>query len=110
MDINFHFYFHNLNLEEELKEIKSLLNRIIEQGEIMAGEVAKLEQDVADQTTVIQSAITLLNNIGQLLRDAGTDPVKLLALSTAIESNSTALAAAVAANTPGAPTGGDPNA
>ena len=73
----------------------------------MAGEVAKLEQDVADQTTVIQSAITLLQNIKALLDAAGTDPAKLAALSAAIEANSSALAAAVVANTPGdVPPGG----
>lgn len=85
-------------------EVLDLLRQILQQGETMAGEVAKLEQDVADQTTVIQSAITLLQNIKALLDAAGTDPAKLAALSTAIEANSSALAAAVVANTPGEPT------
>jgi len=84
-------------------EIIDLLRQIKQQGETMAGEVAKLEQDVADQTTVIQSAITLLQNIKALLDAAGTDPAKLAALSAAIETNSANLAAAVVANTPGSP-------
>ena len=104
MDINLNIDFPRSN------EIVDLLKQILQKVEQMAGEVAKLEQDVADQTTVIQSAITLLGNIKALLDAAGTDPAKLAALSLAIEANSTALAAAVVANTPGGPPAPDPNA
>ena len=91
------------------EDILELLRKIHQQGVTMAGEVAKLEQDVAENASVIQSAITLLNNIKALLDAAGTDPVKLAALSTALEANSAALAAAVVANTPSGGAGPTPD-
>lgn len=69
----------------------------------MAGELDRLTSEVEENTSVTGSAITLLNNLSQLIRDAGTDPTKLSALADQLDSNSAALAAAVAANTPAAP-------
>ena len=63
-----------------------------------------LAADVAEETTVVASAVTLLGNLSALLAAAGTDPVKLSAIKNAVDANKGALAAAVAANTPGAPT------
>lgn len=107
MKVDINIYFHD---SEAFTEIKTLLSNLIQQGEKMAGEVQKLEQDVAENTTVVESAITLMQNIKALLDAAGTDPAKLAALSQALENNSTKLAAAVAANTPGATPPVDPNA
>jgi len=59
--------------------------------------------DVAEETTVIESVVTLLTNLSQQLKDAGTDPVKLAALKTQIDSNKAALAKAVVDNTPTPP-------
>ena len=58
---------------------------------------------VTEETTEVQSAITLLEGLSAALAAAGTDPVKLTALKTSIDSNKAALAAAVLANTPSAP-------
>jgi hypothetical protein len=62
-----------------------------------------LSQDVADEATVVASAVQLLNNLSSMLAAAGTDPAKLAALKTAIDANKQALADAVVANTPAAP-------
>ena len=59
--------------------------------------------DVAEETTVIESVVTLLTNLSQQLKDAGTDPVKLAALKTQIDANKAALAKAVVDNTPTPP-------
>lgn len=69
----------------------------------MSRQVDDLVDAVAAETTVEQSAVTLLTEIGQQLSDAGTDRTKLTALRATIESNKAALAAAVLANTPAAP-------
>ncbi len=61
-----------------------------------------LQAKVTAQTTVIGSAVTLLQQLKALLDAAGTDPAKLAALSDLIGSNTDALAAAVQANTPAA--------
>lgn len=58
-----------------------------------------LTTDVATETTVTQSAITLINGLAAQIKAAGTDPVALKALTDQMEAQNTALAAAVAANT-----------
>lgn len=63
-----------------------------------------LTVNVTKNTDAVQSAITLLNNLKAQLDAAGTDPVKLKALSDTLGKNDDDLAAAVAANTPAAPT------
>jgi hypothetical protein len=68
----------------------------------MAGSIATLTADVAANTSVVSSALVLINGFAAQLSAAGTDPVKLQALQDQLESSDTALAAAVAANT-GAP-------
>lgn len=61
-----------------------------------------LTANVTANTNAVQSAITLLQNLKAQLDAAGTDPVKLQALSDALGKNDSDLAAAVAANTPAA--------
>ena len=58
-----------------------------------------LTQDVQAQTTVVASVTTLLASLSQQLAAAGTDPVKLAALKTQIDTNTASLSAAVVANT-----------
>lgn len=66
-------------------------------------DLTQLTADVAADTTVDQSAITLIQGLAAQLAAAGTDPVALAALSTQLETNAAAIAAAVTANTPAAP-------
>ena len=62
-----------------------------------------LQAAVAQEDTVIGSAITLIQGIPALIAAAGTDQTKLAALQADIIAQSQSLAAAVAANTPAAP-------
>jgi len=76
-------------------------------------KISALQAAVAEETTVEQSAITLLNGLSEQLaaalqaaQNAGATPEQLASFDTlagAISNNSTALAASVAANTPVAP-------
>lgn len=71
--------------------------------------IAQLQTDVANETTVTQSAVTLLTSIPQLIEDAvakavaqGATPAQLQALTdlqSGLEKNATDLAAAVTAGT-----------
>lgn len=63
-------------------------------------ELAVLTQEVAETKTVMGSAVTLLQGLKARLDAAGTDKVKLAELSTDLDTNTNALAAAVSANTP----------
>ena len=76
-------------------------------------EIAALQVAVANETTVDQSAITLINGIPGLIQSAVTQALaagatteELAALTTlqaTIAQNATGLTAAVTANTPAAP-------
>jgi hypothetical protein len=75
--------------------------------------IASLQAQVTQETTVNQSAVTLLNGIPALIQAAvsqaqaaGATPAQLQALTdlgTTIASNTSGLSAAVTANTPAAP-------
>ena len=78
-----------------LYSINSLNLRIIK----MASTVDTLVAEVAAQTTVIGSAVTLLKDLHDRLVTAGNDPVALAKLATDIQANTDALAAAVQTNT-----------
>lgn len=69
----------------------------------MSTQTDALQASVTKETTVEQSAIVLLNSLSQQIKDAGTDPVALANITAQIDANSTALAAAIVANTPAAP-------
>ncbi len=70
----------------------------------MSGTLQSLQTQVTQNTSVIQSAVTLINGFADQLRAAGTDPVALQALQDSLTTSDQALAAAVAANTPAANT------
>lgn len=62
-------------------------------------DIDTLTAQVAQNTTVEQSAITLINGLAAQIAAAGTDPAKLDALQAQLKTSADALAAAVAANT-----------
>jgi len=76
----------NKDLDKKLDKIMALLDDVI--------------ADVAEETTIVESVVTLLTSLSDQLKAAGTDPVKLAALKTQIDANKKALADAVIANTP----------
>lgn len=71
----------------------------------MAGELAALQAQVTQNTTVIESAITLIQGIKAALDAAiaSNDPAALTALSAELGAEDQKLAAAVQANTPATP-------
>lgn len=65
----------------------------------MSQELQRLQQDVADQSAVIDSAVSLIEGLAQQIRDNANDPAALSDLADSLESNSGKLSAAVATNT-----------
>ena len=66
----------------------------------MSAELDRLTTEVAENTTVIESAITLINRLADQIRNNTTDPAALTALADSLDSEANKLGAAVAANTP----------
>jgi translation initiation factor 1 (eIF-1/SUI1) len=87
-----------------LARISTTLKRIERKEAEMSQALDDLSAQVAANTTVEQSAITLIKGIAAQLAAAGSDPAKLAELKTTLNTSATALADAVAANTPAAPT------
>ncbi len=86
-----------------LQQILQKLNSIqTEENKIMA-VLDDLTAQVAQNTTVEGSALTLIQGLAAQLAAAGSNPTALAALQTQLKTSADALAAAVAANTPAAP-------
>jgi hypothetical protein len=68
----------------------------------MSKSLDDLTASVARNTSVEQSALTLIQGFSAQLAAAGTDPAKLDALKAQLDTSDDALAAAVLANTPAA--------
>lgn len=62
-----------------------------------------LQTEVEETTSVVQSAVTLIEGLSAQIKAAGTDPVKLKALTAQLDKDNGVLAAAVVANTPSDP-------
>lgn len=94
-------YHHSLrNLD--VQELKSLVSELIAKEAEVAGELAALQAQVAQNTTVIESAITLIQGIKAALDAAiaSGNPQALTDLSATLGAEDQKLADAVAANTP----------
>ena len=87
----------------QLNRIETALSQLlVKDAQIMAA-IDDLTTQVAANTTVEGSAVTLINGLAAQLKAAGTDPVKLAALQASLKTSADALAAAVAANTVASP-------
>lgn len=66
----------------------------------MSKQLDELQAEVTESKEVMQSAKILIEGIAAKLAEAGTDQAKLDTLRSELDSSSSALAEAVAANTP----------
>lgn len=89
--------------DEILLEIRHAVKRIERKLFEMSDTLDDVLTDVAAESTVDDSIITLLNGIAAELKAAGSDPAKITAVRTAIQANIAKITAAVTANTPAAP-------
>ncbi len=87
-------------------EHTALLNQLLGQGDEMQADLVTLTAQVAENTSVEGSAVTLIQGIAKQLADAiaANNPAALDALQAQLNASATALAAAITANTPVAPT------
>lgn len=83
----------------------ALVQFLVERLNQMSVQLDALTAQVAQNTTVIESAITLIQGLKTALDDAiaSGDPAALQALSDALAAEDQKLADAVAANTPAQP-------
>ena len=80
----------------------TLLREILQEVKKMSGSLDGLTTQIASTDSVIASAVTMIQGFAAQLAAAGTDPTKLAALQSDLQSHTQALADAGAANTPAA--------
>jgi hypothetical protein len=102
MRIDVHVYVH-----DGAGELARLASAIQNMEVRMSAQLDALRAQVAANSTVTQSAVTLINGIAQRIIDAGTDPAQLQALADSLSADDAALAQAVAANTVASPAPAD---
>lgn len=66
----------------------------------MSAQLDRLTAEVAETSTVVNSAITLIRGLSTQIRELKDDPAALERLASDLDAQQTALAAAVAENTP----------
>jgi uncharacterized coiled-coil protein SlyX len=83
-----------------LADIVTRLDRIERKLMNTDQAIAALTTKVAEQGTVIESAVTLITGLAAQLQAAKDDPQQIQAIIDQVEAQRSALAAAVLANTP----------
>ena len=96
------------SLQAQLNRIEANLRTIIKQETQMAIDLTAMTAEVATNTSVTSSVVTLLGNLTALIKaiPVSTDPVTQAALdqlSATLAANDTTIAGAVVSNTPAAP-------
>lgn len=88
--------------EQSSRQLDRLSRQLTQMEMFMANEMEDLLAAVENDTTVDQSAITLIEQIVAMLTAAGTDRAKIAEVTAKLRANQAKLAAAVVANTPAA--------
>lgn len=101
MQLQIHIHHHHHYPADE--EILSLLRSIDQRTVAMATDLTRITTEVTEMSDAVDGAVALLNELAQIIRDNATDPAALNALADQLDSKGTALAEAIAANTPAAP-------
>ena len=98
-------YLHFPETGAGLERIEAKLDTIITKENQQMAAIDDLEREVSEQTTVISSAVTLLQELKRMLDEAiaSGSMERVAAVAAQLDSHSQALAEAVAANTPTPP-------
>jgi hypothetical protein len=91
------------NVLEMLEHLHRHLLRIDQRTNDMSAATDRLTASVAALTSAEKSAVALLGQLAQLIRDNSSDPAALNKLADDIDADTAEIAAAVVANTPATP-------
>jgi chromosome segregation ATPase len=88
-------------ISRQLDRISEALIHLIRKTDRMALNFTRLENEVAELSTVVDSAVSLLQQVAQEIRDNVANQGKLEKLADSLDQKATVLGQAIAANTPG---------
>ncbi len=87
-------------IESRLEHIQQALERQNQEISDMATDLTALAAEVAEDTDVTNSAVTVINELKQAIIDAGGNQEAVDALTAQLDANTNALAAAIAQTEP----------
>lgn len=94
-------------IERQLGSLVTVLETIVNLETKMSAEfeaaIADLASKVEQTTTVVGSAVTLIQDLATLIAEQANDPAQVQALAATLGTTADQLAAAVAVNTPSEP-------
>jgi hypothetical protein len=103
--MRFHVHHHSdPAFERKLGRIEEALEIIIERLNRMALDFARIETEVSEIGTVVDSAVTLLQAVAQDIRDNVANQAKLNQLADNLDAKAAVLGQAIEANQTPAPT------
>ncbi len=80
----------------------ALVQQINTKVDAIMADLTAVQTAVANEATVVDSAVALLGSLSQQIKDLANDPAALADLANSIDAQAAELAAAVTANTPAA--------
>jgi type II secretory pathway component PulM len=95
-DTHFHFTFHF----PEFTSLDRKLDLVFKQGEQIMAALDALTREVEETRTVADSAIVLLKNLAQMIRDNVGNAGALTKLANDLDAKQAELATAITENTP----------
>lgn len=98
LDVHIHGEFGGI--EDRLTQLLALAVKNDRRGELMAGELDRIESEVTEISSAVDSAVSLLSQLAQLIRDNVGSPARLNKIADDLDTKGKALAEAVVANTP----------
>lgn len=91
-------------LDRRFDRLERLLGVVLNKERHILMDLTTIQNKVNDNGDVEASAIILLGQLSDLIRAGAQDPVKMQAIADKLDADKEALAAAIVANTPAAPT------
>lgn len=100
MRFDIHFYHHHCEADAVLCKLNEVLGSLASLKELIMTDLSKLQAAVEKQTTVTQSAITLIEGLAQAIRDLPANQAAINELADKVEAQAQSLSDAITANTP----------
>ena len=98
--IDLYIHQDTLTTDAKLDKILAALTVLQQQETTIMADLTALTTQVAQNTSVEESAVTLIQGLAAQIVAAGTDPAKLADLTAQLNKSAADLAAAITANTP----------
>jgi hypothetical protein len=89
-------------LDDLLSKLDALTRKQTKDGKLIMADLSRITAAIATNNSAVDSAVILIKQIAEALRNAGSDQAAVDALAADLEAKAAELAAAVVENTPAA--------